>query len=296
MIRSLAIVSGWLVLSVPVRAQVTALPPVDLTPERGGWLDWTYVQDQEVLVFPVLRSAMLNLPENTLDEARQSILNVLQHSFPDIRFSLTVDFPTRKNGEPESRSRIKFPEYASFAADVCRERNVRSALLARVSYQTAADGVTGLIESEMLLVDAEAYSAVAAAEGWAGLEAGIGVALAKAAEHLTEQRLYVVRPKIAVTVLKDDRGRRTGASIPVGSRVGILNASELLVLGRNEDGVESTIARLIVEKESTALSLCQLKDIRDRDEIPADAICIPCDADARKDIKMKKPSAPKTGR
>ncbi len=280
--------------TIVVSAEVRIPSQTNMVPDNGSHFNWIYVPDQKVLFFPVLRSSALgDVSNHQLDSLRSEGLTHLRSAFPQIQWDTINVFPANKKGEL-SRSRAKLSTMVPFVAEQCSSQNSRSGLVARISATQSSQGIP-IFQCEMVLIDSEAGCAVAMTKGWADTEAGMAKALEKAADLLTEQHLYVIRPKIDVEPLLDEKGKRVGASIPVGSRVGVLEKSLLILLGTGEQGVLESVGTLTVEEEGVSSSTCKISGIRDKDNWPAAAICMPVDDDAFKEFKPAKKSK-STGR
>ena len=281
--RFLACFAIVLFCSFGVFGQVRVLPGVDRTPEEGSFFNWTYVEGQKVLFYPILKSSMLSTGEIELDNLRGECLTFLRSAFPRIEWENTSAFPSNKKG-PLSRTRVKFKTMIPFVVEDCSEHGVRSGLIARVTFQANAQGAA-LFQCEMVLVDAEAGCAAAQTIGWADTEAGLQAAVLKSAELLAEQHLYVVRPKIAFNLIVDVKGKRTGASIPVGSRVGLIEDSMLMILKESEGGGVESVGSLEVDEEGTAASACKIAGVGRKVELHDGMLCVPIDRDAYKKYK-----------
>ena len=283
----------WLVATLILSSALTsratgirALGLTDLAPDTGSHFEWNYVVDAEVLFFPVLRSTQLKkLDDITMDSWRSPALDRLRTAFPQIEWDMSSVFPSNKKGVL-ARNRVKLTAMVPFVVEACQTAGARSGLIGRMSWKATQN--VWLYECELVLVDAEAGCAVTSVKGWADAETGPQAAFDKSVELLTEHHLYVVRPRISLTVLHDDKGRRSGASIPVGSRLGFVKDSTLVILGEKEDGSPSAIGVLEVEEEGKHSSVCDVKGIQRKTVLNDGTLCIPVDEDTYRDYKPKK--------
>lgn len=267
-------------------SDVTALPPVNLSPENGSFFDWEYVENSQILFFPMLRTSKIkDISDYQLDSLRDDGIKILQNSFPQIAWKKSSEFPSNKRG-PLKRSSVRMTSMTPFVVDICKAENARSGLIAYLSYEVR--NRIPLYKCELLLIDSEASCQVARVTGWTNAENGLVDAVVKAADLLAEQHLFVVRPKISFSLILNEKGRRTGASIPVGSRVGLVEKSRLAILGANKDGISTSIGFLEINEEGLTNSICKISGVSSKVDLSKNAICIPIDRDVYKVIKLKR--------
>lgn len=282
-IRSLGI---FLFVSQLAWAEVKFLSPTDLAPPNGSFFNWSYEKDAKVLFFPVLYSSRLKAAgESQLDALREEGQRVLRRAFPQMTWTAVSDFPANKKG-PLKRTGVNLNTMASFAVQACQAEHARTGLIALMD-QVVLNNVP-LFQCELLVVDAEASCQVTQVIGWSRLDDGLAGAMTKAADLLAEQPLFVVRPKIPLSPVVNEKGKRTGASLPVGSRVGILLKSRLAILGKDENGLPQSLGNLEVVEEGVTSSLCKISNVPKNADLPEGTLCVPVDEDTYKSIRPSK--------